>query len=88
MPSKHVCTMRQEEAILLYVILKGYNIIFGKIIENSILGYEDSKLWGHMPHPSIITHLCLKEGVTFDKDKEENSLYSLLSPSLLLPNLN
>ena len=24
-----------------------------------------------MPHPSIITHLCLKGGVIFDKDEEE-----------------
>ena len=33
-PSKHVYTVRQEEAILLYVVLKGYKISFGKIIEN------------------------------------------------------
>ena len=24
-----------------------------------------------MPHPLIITHLCIKGGVTFDKDEEE-----------------
>ena len=24
-----------------------------------------------MPHPSIITHLCIKGGVTFDKDEGE-----------------
>ena len=24
-----------------------------------------------MPHPSIITHLCIKGGVTFDKDEQE-----------------
>ena len=71
MPSKHVCTVRQEEAILLYCILNGYKISFGNIIENSILGYKNSKLCGHMPHPSIITHLCLKGGVTFGKHEEE-----------------
>ena len=74
MPSKHVCTVRQEETILFYAILKGYKIIFGKILKNSILGYENNKFYGHMPHPSIITHLCLKEGVTFDKDEEEKCL--------------
>ena len=26
---------------------------------------------GHIPHPSNITHLCLKGGVTFDKDEKE-----------------
>ena len=71
MPSKHVCTMRQEEAILLYVVLKGYKISFGNLLEKSILGYQSSKFWGHMPHPSIITHMCLKGGVIFDKDEEE-----------------
>ena len=71
MHSKHVCTMRKEEEILLYAVLKGYKISFGKIIEKSILGYQSSKFWGHIPHLSIITHLCLKGGVTFDKDEEE-----------------
>ena len=42
MPSKHVCTVRKEEAILIFAILKGYMIGFGKIIENSILGYQSS----------------------------------------------
>ena len=42
-PSKHVCTMRQEEIILFYVVLKGYKINFGKIIEKSTLGYQSSK---------------------------------------------
>ena len=74
MPSKHVCTMRQEEAVLLYAVLKGYKISFGKLIEKSILGYQSSKFWGHIPHPSIITHLCLRGGFTFDKDEKEKCL--------------
>ena len=71
MPSKHVCTMRQEEAILLYVVLKGYKISFWKIIEKSILNYQNSKFLGHIPYPSVTTHLCLKGVVTFDKDEKE-----------------
>ena len=74
MPSKHVCIVRQEEVILLYVVLKGYKINFGKIIEKSILGYQSSNFWGHMPHPSIISHLFLKGGVTFDKNEKEKCL--------------
>ena len=80
MPLKHVCTVRQEEAILLYAILKGYKISFGKIIEKSILGYQSNKFWGHIPHPSIITHMCLKEGVTFDKNEKEKCLAVPLLP--------
>ena len=37
MPSKDVCAVRQEEALLIYDILKGCKISFGKIIEKSIL---------------------------------------------------
>ena len=36
-PTKHVCTMREQEAVLLYAILKGYNVNAGAIIENSIM---------------------------------------------------
>ena len=70
-PTKHVCIMRLDKAILLYAILKGYNISFGKIIEKSILDYQSNNFFSHMPHPSILTHLCIKGGVTFDKEKEE-----------------
>ena len=39
LPSKHLSTVRRNEAILLYALLKGYKINMGKIIENSILSY-------------------------------------------------
>ena len=42
-PSKHLSAIHQEEAILLYVLLKGYKINVGKIIKNSILNYYRSK---------------------------------------------
>ena len=44
---------------------------FLKDIERSILEYQSNNFFGHMPHPSIITHLCIKGGVTFNKDEEE-----------------
>ena len=70
-PTKHVCTVRLDKVILLYAILKGYKISFGKIIEKSILEYQSNNFFGCMPHPSINAHLCINEGVTFDKDEEE-----------------
>ena len=72
--TKHVCTVRLDKAILLYAILKGYKISFGKIIEKSILDYQSNNFFGHIPHPSIITYLCLKGGVTFDQEEEEKCL--------------
>ena len=66
-----MCTVRVDKANLLYAILKGYKISFGKLIERTILEYQSNNFFGHMPHPSIITHLCIKGGVTFDKDEEE-----------------
>ena len=34
--TRHVCTVREQEAVLLYAILKGYKLNAGAIIENSI----------------------------------------------------
>ena len=34
LPSKHLCTVREKDAVLLYAILKGYKFSVGKIIEN------------------------------------------------------
>ena len=58
-PSKHLSTVGKEEAILLYALLKGYKINMGKIIENSILSYIESKFKGMIPHPATITSLCI-----------------------------
>ena len=46
MPSKHQSTVRREEAILLYALLKGYKINVGNIIEKSILNYSESNCGG------------------------------------------
>ena len=86
-PIKHVCTMRLDKAILLYAILKGYMTSFGKIIKKSILDYQSNNFFGHIPHPSIITHLCIKGGVTFENKKKKNAIQSLFSPSFPSPRL-
>ena len=65
--SKHLCTIREKEAILLYVILKGYKFSVGKIIENSILSYYRGGYKGLISHPSLISRLCI-----LDWEEEEN----------------
>ena len=63
--------MREEEAILLYSLLKGYKFNVGKIIENSIPGYYRSRCRGLIPHPALITRLCILGGVKGDREEEE-----------------
>ena len=72
-PSKHLSTVGREEAIFLYTLLKGYKINVGKIIENSILGYFESKCRGMIPHPTT-TNLCIQGGVKEEWGIEETYL--------------
>ena len=53
LPSKHLCTVREKEAVLLYAILKGYKLSVGKIIENSILSYYRGGYKGLIPHLAL-----------------------------------
>ena len=62
-PTKHVCTVREQEAIILYAILKGYKLNARAIIENSIMRYHEGNKRGLIPHPATITRLCLRAGV-------------------------
>ena len=70
-PSKHVSTMRQDRTILLYALVKGYEVTIGRIIEESILDYVKGKFSRNIPHPSLITLLCIKRGVKFNEEEEE-----------------
>ena len=72
LPSKHLCTVREKEAMLLYSILKGYKFSIGQIIENSILSYCRGGYKGLIPHPALITRLCILGGVEGDWKEEEN----------------
>ena len=81
LPSKHLSTVRRNEAILLYTLLKRYKINVGKIIKNSILSYSRSKCRGLIPHSATITSLCLLRGVDEEWGKEE--MYPKLSPFTL-----
>ena len=70
-PTKHVCTLREQEAILLYAILKGYKIDVGTVIENSIMRYHEGNKRGLIPHPATITWLCIRAGVKGSWAEEE-----------------
>ena len=71
MPSKHPSTVRKEEVMLLYAILKGYNMNANKIIEKFILNCYYNNFRGLIPHLSSITTLCIMGRVKFDFEEEE-----------------
>ena len=73
-PTKHVCTVREQEAVILYAILKGYKLNAGAIIENSIMKYHEGNKRGLIPHPATITRLCIRAGVKGSWAEEEECL--------------
>ena len=73
--------MREQEAVMLYAMLKGYKINIGTVIENSIMRYHEGNKRGLIPHPATVTILCLKAGVRGDWEAEEE--VPLASPLLL-----
>ena len=70
-PTKHLCSVREQEAIILYALLKGYKINMGSLIEGSIRGYHLSNKRGLIPHPATITRLCILAGVKGSWEEEE-----------------
>ena len=80
-PTRHLSTVREQEAVMLYAILKGYKINIGTIIENSIMRYHEGNKRGLIPHPATVPILCLKAGVKGDWGTEEE--VPLASPLLL-----
>ena len=62
-PTKHLCIIRENEAIILYALLKGYKFDVGKIIETSIKTFHKIVKRGLIPHPAKITRLCVLVGV-------------------------
>ena len=70
-PTKHLCSVREQEAILLYAFLKGYKMNICILIEESIKGYHHSNKRGLIPHPATITRLCFWAGVKGNWEEEE-----------------
>ena len=62
-PTKHLSTIREQEAIILYALLKGYKFDVGKIIESSIRCFHKNVKRGLIPYPATITRLCILVGV-------------------------
>ena len=77
-PTKHLSTIREQEAIILYALLKRYKFNLGKIIETSIRNFHKS---GIIPHPATITELCILAGVQGIWPEEET--YPKVSPLTL-----
>ena len=58
-PTKHLSIIREQEAIILYALWKGYKFDVGKIIESSIRCFHKNVKRGLIPHPATITRLCI-----------------------------
>ena len=71
LPTKHLCSMREQEAIILYALLKGYKMNVGGLIEGFIRRYHLSNKRGLIPHPATINKLCILVRVRGSWDKEE-----------------
>ena len=80
-PTRHLSTVREQEAIMLYAILKGYKLNIRAVIENSIMRYHEGNKRGLIPHLATITVWCLKAGVKGAWEAEEE--VPLTSPLLL-----
>ena len=70
-PTKHLYSVSEQEAIILYAFLKEYKMNIGILIEESIRGYHHSNKRGLIPHPTTITRLCLLAGVKGMWEEEE-----------------
>ena len=70
-PSKHVSTVRQDRAILLYALVKGWSLNVRKIVDQSILDYIENNFLEYIPHPALITLLCIIGGVTFNETEDK-----------------
>ena len=79
MPSKHVSTVRHDCTLLLYELVKGFELDFGNIIEESILDYAKNKFSSNIPHPALITLLCIKGGIIVVEEEEKSQKASSLT---------
>ena len=70
-PTKHLSTIREKEAIILYALLKEYKFDVGKIMESSIKCFHKNVKKGLIHHPAIITRLYILVGVQGIWAKEE-----------------
>ena len=70
--TKHLSTIMEQEAIILYALQKGCKFDVGKIIETSIRNFHKNVKRGLIPHPATITRLCILARVRGIWPEEEN----------------
>ena len=70
-PTKHLSTIREQEAIILYALLKGYKCVMGKINESSIRCFHKNVKRGLIPHLAIIIMLFILAEVQGIWEEEE-----------------
>ena len=78
-PSKHISTVRQDCALLLYALVKGFELDVGKMIKESILDYAENNFSGNIPHLALITLLCIKGGIKVAEEEEKSPKASHLT---------
>ena len=61
-PLKKVSTMRQDLTLLLYALVKGFELDMGRIIKESIQDYVENNFLSNIPHLALITLLYIKGG--------------------------
>ena len=59
LPTKQLCIVREQEAIILYALLKSYKMNVRGLIEGSIRGYHLRNKGGLIPHLITINRLCI-----------------------------
>ena len=80
----HVSTVRQDHTLLLYAVVKGFELYVGRIIKESILDYAEKNFSGNIPHPTLITLLCIKGGIKVIEYEERSSKASPLTLTRVL----
>ena len=53
------------------MLVKDFELDVGKIIKESILDYAENNFLGSIPHPTLITLLCIKGGIKVAKYEEK-----------------
>ena len=71
-PLKHVSIVRQDYALLLYALVKGFKLDVGKMIKESIMDYAENNFSGNIPHLALITLLCIEGGIKVVEDEEKS----------------
>ena len=54
----HFLTLRQDRVILMFALVKGYEVNLGRIVEESVMEYAKGNFTGNIPYPSLITLLA------------------------------